>query len=53
MNKKRKLPAVKIARFAVDEEYTCKGLGSEILMSVLFNVKKIAENNLGLRFVTV
>lgn len=52
-SKKRNLPAIKIGRFAVDEEYSHKGLGSEILMSVLFNVKNIAENNVGLRFVTV
>jgi len=52
-SKKRKLPTIKIGRFAVDEKYTHKGLGSEILMSVLFNVKKIAENNVGLRFITV
>ncbi len=52
-SKKRKLPAIKIGRLAVDEEYTHKGLGSEILMSILFNIKNIAENNVGLRFVTV
>jgi GNAT superfamily N-acetyltransferase len=52
-SKKRKLPAIKIGRLAVDEEYAHKGLGSEILMSILFNVKNIAENNVGLRFVTV
>ena len=52
-SKRRKLPAIKIGRFAIDERYTHKGLGSEILMSVLFNVKNIAENDVGLRFVTV
>ena len=52
-SKQRKLPAIKIGRFAVDEEYSHKGLGSEILMSILFNIKNIAENNVGLRFVTV
>lgn len=52
-SRKRKLPAIKIGRLAVDEKYSGKGLGSLILMSVLFNVKKIAENNVGLRFVTV
>ena len=52
-SKKRKLPAIKIGRLALDEKYTRKGLGSEILMSILFNVKNIAENNVGLRFVTV
>lgn len=35
------------------KKYAHKGLGSEILMSVLFNVKNIAEDNVGLRFVTV
>ena len=52
-SKKRKLPAIKIGRLALDEKYTHKGLGSEILMSILFNVKNIAQNNVGLRFVTV
>ena len=52
-SKKRKLPAIKTGRLAVDEEYTHKGLGSEILMSILFNIKNIAENKVGLRFVTV
>ena len=52
-SKKRKLPAIKIGRLALDEKYAHKGLGSEILMSILFNVKNIAENNVGLRFVTV
>ena len=52
-SKKRKLPAIKIGRLALDEKYTRNGLGSEILMSILFNVKNIAENNVGLRFVTV
>ena len=52
-SKKRKLPAIKIGRFAVDEQFTHKGLGSEILMSILFNIKNIAENHVGLRFVTV
>lgn len=37
----------------MDEKYSGKGLGSEILMSVLFNIKNIAENSVGLRFVTV
>ena len=52
-SKKRKLPAIKIGRLAVDEKYSGMGLGSEILMSILFNVKTMAENNVGLRFVTV
>ena len=52
-SKKRKLPAIKIGRLALDDKYAHKGLGSEILMGILFNVKNIAENNVGLRFVTV
>ena len=52
-SRKRKIPAIKIGRLAVDERYAGKGLGSEILMSVLFNIKNIAENSVGLRFVTV
>ena len=52
-SEKRNLPAIKIGRFAVDEKYSNNGLGSEILMSVLFNIKEISENYIGLRFVTV
>lgn len=52
-SRKRKLPAIKIGRFAIDKKYSGKGLGSEILMSILFNIKNISENIVGLRFVTV
>ena len=52
-SKKRKLPAIKIGRLAVAKKFAHNGLGSEILMSIIYNVKKIAENNVGLRFITV
>ena len=52
-SKKRKLPAIKIGRLAIDKKYSKQGLGSEILMSILFNIKNLAENSVGLRFVTV
>ena len=42
-SRKRKLPAIKIGRFAIDKKYSGKGLGSEILMSILFNIKNISE----------
>lgn len=52
-SKKKGMPAIKIGRLAVDKKYSGKGLGSDILMNILFNVKNIAENYVGLRFVTV
>ena len=52
-SKKRKLPAIKIGRLAIDKKYSKQGLGSEILMSILFNIKNLAESSVGLRFVTV
>ena len=47
------MPAIKIGRLAVAKKFAHNGLGSEILMSIIYNVKKIAENNVGLRFITV
>ncbi len=53
LNKKKKLPAIKIGRLAIDKKYSNQGLGSDILMNILFNIKNIAETSVGLRFVTV
>lgn len=52
-SKKNRMPAIKIGRFAIDKRYSGQGLGSDILMNILFNIKNIAENSVGLRFVTV
>ena len=52
-SKKKGLPAIKIARLAIDKRYSGQGLGSDILMNILFNIKNIAETSVGLRFVTV
>ena len=47
------IPAIKIGRFAIDKKYTGHGLGSQILRNILYNLKKIAENYVGLRFAIV
>ena len=52
-NKKKKLPAVKIGRLAIDKKYSNQGLGSDILINVLYNLKHLAETAVGLRFITV
>ena len=52
-SKKKGLPAIKIGRLAIDKRYSGHGLGSDILMNILFNIKNIAETSVGLRFVTV
>lgn len=52
-SKKKGIPALKIGRLAIDKKYSGQGLGSDILMSILFNIKNIAETSVGLRFVTV
>lgn len=38
---------------AIDKKYSNEGLGSDVLMNILFNIKNIAETSVGLRFVTV
>jgi GNAT superfamily N-acetyltransferase len=52
-SKSKGIPALKIGRLAIDKRYSGQGLGSDILMSILFNIKNIAETSVGLRFVTV
>ena len=47
------IPAIKIGRFAIDKKYTGHGIGSQILRNILYNLKKIAENYVGLRFAIV
>ncbi len=48
-SKNKLLPAVKIGRFAIDEKYSNCGIGTEILFNILYNIKKIAETEIGLR----
>lgn len=52
-SKNKPLPAVKIGRFAIDKRYSRLGLGSDILLNIISNVKKIADNEVGLRFIVV
>ena len=51
-NKKR-IPAIKIGRFAIDEKYSNKGLGTHILRNIIKNIKIISENYVGVRFIVV
>lgn len=51
--KDKLLPAVKIGRLAIDKKYTNYGLGSEVLLNIINNIKKISKNEIGLRFVVV
>ena len=52
-NRNRLLPAVKIGRFALDEKYIGKGLGSHILTSILMTLKLKSEQDIGFRFIIV
>lgn len=47
------LPAIKIGRFAINQKYTKKGLGSFIFRNVLLSILKLSKNKVGLRFITV
>jgi len=51
--KVKKMPAIKICRFAINKKYSNKGIGSHIMRNVIFNIKTIAEKDIGLRFVTI
>lgn len=51
--KKKPLPAIKIGRFAIDKKYTNGGLGSHILRNVINSIRKLSENDVGLRFIVV
>ena len=52
-SKNTNVPAVKIGRFALDKKFSGKGLGSHILRNILHNLKFIAENNIGFKFIVV
>lgn len=52
-SKNKPIPAVKIGRFAIDQRYSGCGLGSAILLTVINNIKKISNNEIGLRFIIV
>jgi len=47
------LPAIKIGRFAIDEKYAQKGLGSFIFRNVLLSILNLSKTKVGLRFITV
>jgi hypothetical protein len=52
-SKNRKLPAIKIGRFAIDEKYSGYGIGSDILLNIVNNIREISKNQIGLRFIIV
>ena len=47
------IPAIKIGRFAIDKNYSNKGLGKHVFRNVLLSILDISENIVGLRFITV
>ena len=47
------IPAIKIGRFAIDKKYANKGLGKHVFRNVLLSILDIAQNIVGLRFITV
>ena len=47
------LPSIKIGRFAIDEKYAQKGLGSFIFRNVLLSILHLSKTKVGLRFITV
>lgn len=49
----RQISAVKIGRFALDQKYSGKGLGSHILRNILKNLKELSENKIGFRFIII
>lgn len=53
ISENNRLPAIKIGRFAIDKKYAGKGLGTQIIRNILVNIIKIAESDVGLRFVVV
>lgn len=53
VSKNKPLPAVKIGRFAIDKKYTGHGLGTHILRNVINSIRKLSNNQVGLRFIIV
>lgn len=51
--KSKKVPAIKIGRLAICEKYSGNGLGSQILLNIIHNIRNLANNHVGLRFITV
>ena len=51
--RKKPLPAIKIGRFAIDKKYSGKGLGSHVLRNVINSIRKLSDNDVGLRFIVV
>lgn len=51
--KNKPLPAIKIGRFAIDKKYDGGGLGTHILRNVINSIRRLSENDVGLRFIVV
>lgn len=51
--KSKLLPAVKIGRFAIDNEYSGNGIGTHVLNNVLYDLNYYSKMKLGFRFIVV
>lgn len=49
----KELPAIKIGRFAIDETYTNKGLGTLILENIMNIIYILSTEYIGVRYITV
>ena len=50
--KVKKVPAVKIGRFAIDKKYSNQGIGSHIISHIILNILDLSED-LALRFILI
>ena len=50
-SKNKLLPAIKIGRFAIDKKYARKGIGSDVLLNILYNIKNILSIVIMLRYI--
>ena len=50
--KAKKVPAVKIGRFAIDKKYSRQGIGSHIIGHIILNILDLSED-LALRFILI
>ena len=50
--KVKKVPAVKIGRFAIDKKYSKQGIGSHIIDHIILNILDLSED-LALRFILI
>ncbi len=53
IGKNKLLPAIKIGRFAIEEKYSKKGLGTEFFGSIMYNLNALSKEKVGFRFVVI